>query len=67
MATDDAAADAAAAASTSLPACARCGEPAKLQCPKCLEFGLPKQPSCFCSQDCFKVSRERERKREFFF
>ena len=48
---------AASTSSSSLPACARCGEPAKLQCPKCLEYGLPKQPSCFCSQDCFKVSR----------
>ncbi|CAL5226876.1 g9749 [Coccomyxa viridis] len=35
-------------------ACARCSKPAKLQCPKCLELGLPKQPSAFCSQDCFK-------------
>ena len=33
----------------------RCQKAAKLQCPKCLELGLPKQPSAFCSQDCFKV------------
>ena len=35
--------------------CGRCQKAAKLQCPKCLELGLPKQPSAFCSQDCFKV------------
>ena len=34
----------------------RCGKAAKLQCPKCLEMQLAKQPSVFCSQDCFKVS-----------
>ena len=33
----------------------RCNKAAKLQCPKCLELGLPKQPSAFCSQDCFKA------------
>lgn len=33
----------------------RCYKAAKLQCPKCLELGLPKQPSAFCSQDCFKA------------
>ncbi|CAL8464040.1 g3575 [Coccomyxa elongata] len=37
-------------------ACARCQMTAKLQCPKCLELGLPKQPSVFCSQDCFKTA-----------
>lgn len=35
----------------------RCQKAAKLQCPKCLELGLPKQPSAFCSQECFKVRR----------
>ena len=33
----------------------RCSKPGKLQCPKCLELDLPKVPSIFCSQDCFKV------------
>ena len=36
----------------------RCGKAAKLQCPKCLEMQLPKQPSVFCSQECFKVRRQ---------
>lgn len=35
----------------------RCGAPAKLQCPKCLSQGLPKEGSVFCSQDCFKVGK----------
>ncbi|KAL3143379.1 Microtubule-associated protein 1A [Trebouxia sp. C0009 RCD-2024] len=34
--------------------CASCGNPGKLQCPKCLELQLPKPASVFCSQDCFK-------------
>ncbi len=34
----------------------RCGAPAKLQCPKCLELQLSRAISVFCSQDCFKVS-----------
>ena len=38
------------------PGAARCDKPAKLQCPKCLSQGLPKEGSVFCSQDCFKVS-----------
>ena len=33
----------------------RCGEPSKLQCPKCVEQGLAKAP--YCSQECFKVGR----------
>ena len=39
----------------------RCQQPAKLQCPKCLELGLSKHNpphSAFCSQDCFKVRNE---------
>ena len=36
----------------------RCGKAAKLQCPKCVEMQLPKQPSAFCSQECFKVRRQ---------
>ena len=63
---ENGAAAASAPSSSSLPACARCGEPAKLQCPKCLEFSLPKHPSCFCSQDCFKVIRSCERIGVFF-
>lgn len=42
----------------SSPSSHRCGKAAKLQCPKCLEMQLPKQPSVFCSQDCFKVRRQ---------
>uniref|UniRef100_A0A7N0SZG8 Uncharacterized protein n=1 Tax=Kalanchoe fedtschenkoi TaxID=63787 RepID=A0A7N0SZG8_KALFE len=34
-------------ASDSAAACARCGKPAKLQCPKCLELKLPRQSSAF--------------------
>jgi methionyl aminopeptidase len=34
----------------------RCGDPAKLQCPKCLELKMPKAASAFCSQDCFKTA-----------
>ncbi|KAK9832038.1 hypothetical protein WJX81_000819 [Elliptochloris bilobata] len=48
-------------ASSELP-CARCGKPAKLQCPKCLEMQLPKQPSVFCSQDCFKQAWPEHRR-----
>lgn len=36
------------------PSC-RCGDPAKLQCPKCLDLKMPKHASAFCSQDCFKA------------
>lgn len=36
--------------------CARCGKPAHLQCPKCMELKLPREPAAFCSQDCFKAS-----------
>ncbi|XP_047951402.1 methionine aminopeptidase 1A-like isoform X2 [Salvia hispanica] len=36
--------------------CARCGEPAHLQCPKCVQLKLPRQGAAFCSQDCFKAS-----------
>lgn len=36
--------------------CARCNQPAVLQCPKCVEQRLPKADSAFCSQDCFKAS-----------
>lgn len=37
-------------------ACARCGSPAHLQCPKCVELKLPREGAAFCSQDCFKAS-----------
>lgn len=33
----------------------RCGKSGTLQCPKCIEMHLPKAPSVFCSQQCFKV------------
>ncbi|KAL8111428.1 hypothetical protein AgCh_019232 [Apium graveolens] len=36
--------------------CARCGKPANLQCPKCVELKLPCDGAAFCSQDCFKAS-----------
>ncbi|XP_057980012.1 methionine aminopeptidase 1A isoform X2 [Malania oleifera] len=36
--------------------CARCGKPAHLQCPKCMELKLPREGAAFCTQDCFKVS-----------
>ncbi|GMY23190.1 methionine aminopeptidase 1A isoform X1 [Fagus crenata] len=36
--------------------CSRCGNPAKLQCPKCVELKLPRDGAAFCTQDCFKAS-----------
>lgn len=36
--------------------CARCGKPAHLQCPKCIELKLPREAASFCTQDCFKAS-----------
>ncbi|GBG74270.1 hypothetical protein CBR_g18681 [Chara braunii] len=36
--------------------CVRCGKPARLQCPRCLERKLPRKDSAFCSQECFKES-----------
>lgn len=36
--------------------CARCGKPADLQCPKCLELKLPRESASFCTQECFKAS-----------
>ncbi|KAL6499387.1 Microtubule-associated protein 1A [Orobanche hederae] len=36
--------------------CAKCGKPALLQCPKCVEFKLPREGAAFCSQDCFRAS-----------
>uniref|UniRef100_A0A0E0EZR3 C6H2-type domain-containing protein n=1 Tax=Oryza meridionalis TaxID=40149 RepID=A0A0E0EZR3_9ORYZ len=35
-------------------ACARCGKPASLQCPKCAQLKLPREGAAFCTQDCFK-------------
>ncbi|KAG9452419.1 hypothetical protein H6P81_005323 [Aristolochia fimbriata] len=43
-------------AAESALSCARCGKPAHLQCPKCIELKLPKEDSAFCTQDCFKAS-----------
>lgn len=42
--------------------CARCSEPASLQCPKCIELCLPKQQSVFCSQTCFKEAWKEHKK-----
>ncbi|KAL3829558.1 hypothetical protein ACJIZ3_018360 [Penstemon smallii] len=36
--------------------CAKCGKPANLQCPKCVELKLPREGAAFCTQDCFKIS-----------
>lgn len=36
--------------------CNRCANPAKLQCPRCLELGLERDFSAYCSQECFKES-----------
>ncbi|XVF79864.1 hypothetical protein PTKIN_Ptkin15bG0024200 [Pterospermum kingtungense] len=36
--------------------CVRCGNPAHLQCPKCMELKLPREGAAFCAQDCFKAS-----------
>uniref|UniRef100_A0A0D9XLC7 Methionine aminopeptidase n=1 Tax=Leersia perrieri TaxID=77586 RepID=A0A0D9XLC7_9ORYZ len=35
-------------------ACARCGKPASLQCPKCAQLKLPREGAAFCTQECFK-------------
>lgn len=43
-------------AGQSMLSCARCGNPARLQCPKCVELKLPREGAAFCSQDCFKAS-----------
>ncbi|XP_078579694.1 methionine aminopeptidase 1-like isoform X1 [Branchiostoma floridae x Branchiostoma japonicum] len=45
-----------AAAETAVRVCDTegCAKPARLQCPKCLQLGIP--GSFFCSQDCFKGS-----------
>ncbi|KAM7260772.1 hypothetical protein ACFE04_026247 [Oxalis oulophora] len=36
--------------------CARCGKPANLQCPKCVELKLARESAAFCTQDCFKAA-----------
>ncbi|GLT64267.1 hypothetical protein SLA2020_367710 [Shorea laevis] len=44
-------------AETTALSCARCGNPAHLQCPKCVELKLPREGAAFCfTQDCFKAS-----------
>ncbi|KAG1666784.1 hypothetical protein FOA52_004620 [Chlamydomonas sp. UWO 241] len=40
---------------SSLP-CVRCAAPAKLQCPKCIQLGLSRPASVFCTQECFKAA-----------
>ncbi|URD78786.1 Removes the N-terminal methionine from nascent proteins (By similarity) [Musa troglodytarum] len=47
--------DSSAAAESAL-SCSRCGKPAYLQCPKCVELKLPREGAAFCTQDCFKAS-----------
>ncbi|KAL4434793.1 hypothetical protein ABPG77_005320 [Micractinium sp. CCAP 211/92] len=42
--------------------CATCQQPAKLQCPRCLELNLEKDLAAFCSQDCFKESWAQHKK-----
>ncbi|XP_058084986.1 methionine aminopeptidase 1A-like [Magnolia sinica] len=44
------------ASAESTLSCARCGKPAHLHCPKCVELRLPRESAVFCSQDCFKAS-----------
>ncbi|GER31227.1 methionine aminopeptidase [Striga asiatica] len=44
------------AAETTSLSCAKCGKPAHLQCPKCVELKLPREGAAFCSQECFKES-----------
>eukprot|EP00262_Sarcandra_glabra_P005362 TRINITY_DN16859_c0_g1_i1.p1 TRINITY_DN16859_c0_g1~~TRINITY_DN16859_c0_g1_i1.p1 ORF type:complete len:400 (+),score=59.55 TRINITY_DN16859_c0_g1_i1:123-1322(+) len=44
------------ASAVSTLSCARCGQPAHLQCPKCVELKLPRENAAFCTQDCFKAS-----------
>ncbi|KAB1225287.1 Methionine aminopeptidase 1A [Morella rubra] len=41
---------------TTALSCVRCGNPAHLQCPKCVELRLPREGAAFCTQDCFKAS-----------
>ncbi|EFN52273.1 hypothetical protein CHLNCDRAFT_54612 [Chlorella variabilis] len=42
--------------------CATCQQPAKLQCPRCLELSLEKDLAAFCSQECFKASWAEHKK-----
>ncbi|KAI7837907.1 hypothetical protein COHA_008288 [Chlorella ohadii] len=42
--------------------CATCQQPAKLQCPRCMELGLEKDLAAFCSQECFKGSWTEHKK-----
>ena len=41
--------------------CARCRQPARLQCPRCVELHLERDLASFCSQDCFKASSAAQR------
>ncbi|KAK9868002.1 hypothetical protein WJX84_011144 [Apatococcus fuscideae] len=47
--------------SSGLP-CDKCGKPAKLSCPKCLELKLPREGGAFCSQECFKEAWGQHKK-----
>ncbi|KAI3432398.1 hypothetical protein D9Q98_003954 [Chlorella vulgaris] len=42
--------------------CVTCQQPAKLQCPRCLELNLERDLAAFCSQDCFKASWTEHKK-----
>ncbi|URD78788.1 Removes the N-terminal methionine from nascent proteins (By similarity) [Musa troglodytarum] len=44
--------DSSAAAESAL-SCSRCGKPAYLQCPKCVELKLPREGAAFCYSVCF--------------
>nr|CAB3499185.1 unnamed protein product [Digitaria exilis] len=46
-------------ASESSLACARCGKPAVLQCPKCVELKLPRESAAFCPLRPYPISKMR--------
>ncbi|ONM05217.1 Methionine aminopeptidase 1A [Zea mays] len=46
-------------ASEASPPCARCGKPAQLQCPKCVELKLPRENAAFCPLRPHPISKMR--------
>ncbi|OEL30060.1 Methionine aminopeptidase 1A [Dichanthelium oligosanthes] len=46
-------------ASESSLGCARCGKPALLQCPKCVELKLPREGAAFCPLRPYPISKTR--------